>query len=74
MEFSNYINSKHPTMKLTVELEKDNCLPFLDCLVHKNNIFNTSVYRKPTFSGLSMSYFRFVPFNLKINSFKTLTH
>ena len=49
-----------------MEIETNNKLSFLDC--H----FETSVYRKYTFSGLGMSYFSFCPYLLKINSVTTL--
>ena len=39
-----------------------------------NNTFDTSVYRKSTFSGLGMSFFSFIPFIYKLNSIKTLIH
>ena len=37
--------------------ENDNMLPFLDVLVERDGSFiTTSVYRKPTFKGLYMSW------------------
>ena len=39
-----------------------------------NNKFETSVYRKITFSGLGMSFFSFIPFVFKLNSIKTLIY
>ena len=38
------------------------------------NKLTTSVYRKPTFTGLGLSYFSFVQRNLKLNSIFTLLH
>ena len=59
----------------TCEVEKSNSLPFLDLNVtRKNSSFTTSIYRKPTFSGLGISFFSFCPFNFKVNSIKTLLH
>jgi hypothetical protein len=50
-------------------------LPFLDCSVFKNNNkFETSVFRKTTFTGLGMSFFSFCPISFKMNSIKTLLH
>lgn len=47
--FLSFINSREPTIKFTIEVEKDNSLPFLDILISKdNNNFRTTVYRKPT--------------------------
>ena len=54
-------------------MENNNKLAFLDVLVEKNNNkFETSIFRKPTFSGLGMSFFSFTPFLYKINAMKTL--
>ena len=71
--FLNFLNSKHPNIKFTSESEINNKLTFLDCLVtRRNNKFETSIYRKSTFSGLGLSFFSFTPFVYKINVLKTL--
>ena len=50
--FLDRLNSLHPALQFTCELEKDNKLPFLDVLVKKENgHLITTVYRKPTFTG-----------------------
>nr|XP_023028461.1 uncharacterized protein LOC111516540 [Leptinotarsa decemlineata] len=47
--FLNHINSSHPDLKFTVEVENNNSLPFLDVLITKSkNSFSHTVYRKPT--------------------------
>ncbi|XP_069975482.1 uncharacterized protein [Penaeus vannamei] len=35
--FLDYLNSKHPSIKFTCEMQKDNELPFLDTMVTNNN-------------------------------------
>ena len=71
--FLDYLNSKHPNIKFTKEMEVDSKLSFLDILVTRNeNHFITSVYRKPTFTGLGMNFLSFSPKLFKINSMKTL--
>jgi hypothetical protein len=71
--FLNYLNSKHPNIKFTMEGERENKLSFLDCCIERKcNKFMTSVYRKDTFSGLGTSFFSFCSFNFKVNSIKTL--
>ena len=61
--FLDTLNKIHPSLKFTCEYEKDNKLPFLDVLVHKEDTaFLTSVYRKPTFTGL---YTRFDSFSAR---------
>ena len=71
--FLSYLNNQHPNIKFTCEIESNSELPFLDVLVHKeNNKFTTSVYRKPTFTGLGLNYLSFTPLLYKINCIKTL--
>ncbi|XP_072400412.1 uncharacterized protein [Diabrotica undecimpunctata] len=49
-EFLEYINSIHPKIKFTMELESNQQLPFLDVLIIKkeNGNIGYTVYRKPT--------------------------
>ena len=71
--FLNYLNDQHINIKFTVDEEKDNKLPFLDVSIERvNNKFQTSVFRKNTFSGLGTSFFSYTPFLFKINAIKTL--
>ena len=50
--FLEYLNTKHQNITFTKEFNVDGKLPFLDVLVDNNNTFPTSVYHKPTFTGL----------------------
>ena len=51
VNFFTQLNCLHPSLKLTFEKEKNNCLPFLDVNVEQIATgFETSVYRKPTFT------------------------
>ena len=71
--FLNYLNSQHTSIKFTAEFEQNDKLPFLDCLVKRNTTgFETSVFRKDTFSGLGISFFSFCVYKFKINAIKTL--
>ena len=71
--FLNYLNSKHPNIKFTCDVEKDFELPFLDVQITRHNgKFCTSVYRKSTFTGLGLNYLGFSPVRFKINSVRTL--
>ena len=55
--FLSYINSFHSCIKFTMETEKDKKLEFLDVEVTSSGShFMTSVYRKPTFTGLGQKY------------------
>ena len=51
--FFNYLNSRHANISFTHENEINNTLAFLDLSIYReNNRFVTSIYRKPTFSGV----------------------
>ena len=72
--FLDFINSKHPNINFTMELENNNSLPFLDVLVSKNDVVTTSVYRKKTFTGLGCSFYSYTPLKYKIGTVKALIH
>ena len=72
-KFKEYLNSKHQHIKFTSELEVDGKLPFLDILVDRNDGFmSTSVYRKPTFTGVYTHYSSFIPSVYKIGLLSTI--
>ena len=51
--FRNFMNTCHPKMKFTFKKELNNCFNFLDAkVIRRDNVFTTSVYRKPSFSGI----------------------
>ena len=69
------LNSLHPALRFTMEKEQNNCLPFLDVLVEKNcSSFETSIYRKATFSGQYVHWNSFSPKKRKISLIHTLVH
>ena len=71
--FLDYLNSKHQNINFTMEMESNNQIFFLDVLVIKDDFnFNTTVFRKPTFSGLGVSYFSYCCRKFKLNSIKSL--
>ena len=56
-KFHEYLNSRHKNMSFTYEIEENNKLSFLDVLVNREkDCFITSLYRKPTFSGLYTNF------------------
>ena len=62
-------------IKFTHDLEKDGKLNFLDVTInHFDNQFSTSVYRKPTFTGLGLRFDSFTPRSFKINLISCLIH
>ena len=67
-EVLDVLNDFHPSIKFTYEVEKDDSLPFLDVRVTRSisaNVFTTTIYRKPTFTGLMTNWNSFVPFSYK---------
>ena len=71
--FKAYMNSRHPNIKFTSELEEGDILPFLDIKVIRSGaLFVTSVYRKPTFSGVYTNYSSFLPEIYKTGLVRTL--
>jgi len=72
-DFFEFINSQHNNIKFTFEGENDKRLSFLDvCIFRDNNSFSTSVYRKPTFSGLGTNFFSNIYHKYKSSSLSTL--
>ena len=58
-------------MKFTCEIEENDSISFLDCLITRNgDKLDTS--GKNTFTGLGLSFFSFCPLMFKVNSIKTL--
>ena len=65
-KFLTTLNCLHPHLKFTFEKEKNKCQPFLDICVERTHIgFETSVYRKPTFTGQYIRWGYFDPLNVK---------
>ena len=66
--FFDKLNDLHSSLSFTMEEENNNKLPFLDVFVERcDSSFLTSVYRKPTFTGLYLSWDSFVPRSRKLN-------
>ena len=62
------LNNFHPSIKFTHEHEANDSLPFLDVRVTRSpdrRTFETTIYRKPTFTGLMINWDSFVPLQYK---------
>ena len=71
--FVAFLNSRHPSMKFTYEIEENSKLSFLDTIIHNNgDHFSSAVYRKETFTGLGLNFLSHCPKLYKLNSIKTL--
>ena len=58
----NIISRNNIKTKFTSEIEGNGSLSFLDITItRENNKFVTSVYRKPTFSGVFTNFESFIP-------------
>ena len=75
ISFYNFINFVHNNIKFTAEHQSNNQLQFLDLnIFNVDDSFTSKVCRKPTFSGLCLSFYSYCPILYKINSIKTLLH
>ena len=73
--FYSYLNSRHLNISLTMENEEDNRMSFLDVnIIREKDKFTTSVYRKPTFSGIYTHFDSFLPSSNKIGLLHTLLY
>ena len=63
ISFFDYLNLQHPAIRFIKEEECHNTLPFLDVLITRkeDGSLVTSLYRKPTFSGLYLRWDSFMP-------------
>ena len=67
-----HINSIRPSIKFTVETEKDGSLPFLDTLVWDSGTLSFNVYRKPTHTDRYLHFSSHHPTHLKRGLVKCL--
>ena len=73
--FLHCLNSRHPNIKFTMELEENQEMLFLDVRIKRNHsTFSTWVHRKQTFTGLYTKWDSFTPRKYKINLIRTLTY
>ena len=74
-KFHKYIGSRHKNISFTFEIENNNNLAFLDVLVSRTgDEFLTSLYRKPTFSGLYSNFSSYMPTDYKKGLIYTLLY
>ena len=74
LKFFHKLNDLHLSLSFPMEEENCNKLPFLDMLVESGeSVFLSSVYRKPMFTGLYLSWDAFAPRSRKLNLIKCLS-
>ena len=72
-KFKNYLSSKYRNIRFICEKEQNNSMSFLDVLITRtSNGFKTSVYHKPTFSGVHSNFHRFISEEYKVGLLFTL--
>ena len=72
-DFLAFLNTRHDNIKFTMEKEDNGKLPFLDISIEKlNEMFVTSVYKKPSDTGLLTNFSSFVSSTYKKCLIKTL--
>ena len=74
--FLDFLNSRHPNIKFTMELEENREIPFLDVVYQglSDNTFSTTVHRKKTFTSLYTKWVSFTLRKYKVNLIRTLTY
>jgi hypothetical protein len=73
--FLAYFNRQHPNIIFTCEVESNCQFSFLDITIKRTNgHFETSVYRKPTFTGLFTNFHSFTPPQFKRGLMYSLLH
>ena len=74
-KFKDYLNGKHNNINFTCEIEVDKKLPFLDMLIDRSSgTIITSIYRKPTFTGVYTHFYSFLPSIYKFGLLSTLLY
>ena len=70
-----YLNSKHPNIRFTCEMDKDRSQAFLDINVYSsNNKLKTSIHRNSTFSVVYTNYRYFIATEYRSSLIATLLY
>ena len=73
-EFHDHLNEQNPDIQFTREVEENGQLPFLDCLISRDeNTLRTTVYRKPNHTDRLLDESSYNPTSHKATTIKTLT-
>jgi hypothetical protein len=71
----NSINSRHPSIKFSCELEKEKSLPFLDLMLkRKNNKIEFEIFHKPTSTTRYITSDSHSPHQHKVAAFHSMVH
>jgi len=68
-----YLNSQHPNIRFTMELENGDSMPFLDVrVIRRVNKYETTVYHKKTFTGVYLNWTSLTSRKYKVGLIKCL--
>ena len=71
-DFHDHLNEQNADIQFTKEIEENGKLPFLDCLVSRdNNELRTTVYRKPTHTDRLLDESSYNPTSHKATTIRT---
>ena len=73
-EFHEHLDKQSASIQFTKEIEENGKIPFLDCLVtRENNTLRTTVYRKPTHTDRLLDQTSYNPTSDKATTVRILT-
>ena len=73
-DFHEHLNRQNADIQFTKEIEENGKIPFLDCLVTRdNNKLQTTIYRKPTHTDRLLDQSSHNPTSHKVTTILTLT-
>ena len=73
-DFHEHLNRQNGDIQFTKEIEENGKIPFLDCLVTRdNNKLKTAIYRKPTHTDRLLDQSSYNPTSHKATTIRTLT-
>ena len=73
--FQEFLNSRHINMSFAMQTERQNNFSFLDIeVIREQGKFSTTIYCKPTFSGVHCNFESFLPSVYKFGMVYTLVH
>ena len=73
-DFHEHLNGQNADIQFTTEIEENGKIPFLDCLVTRdNNELRTTIYRKPTHTDRLLDQSSYNPTSHKATTIRTLT-
>ena len=74
LNFSNFLNNRHPNIKFTIEKQNNHSIAFLDTFISgiNNQNFTLQTYYKSNYTGLLSNFKSFTSLSYKISLIKCL--